>query len=217
VDDEEEDERNPPGSSMLRLALIVAVCLVVLIGSVIAFNLGRGRTPLGTVPDDKPSRSAAAPSSSAPASAAPLTGVTAADFDPQGTPQEENPDQARLAVDGDPATAWRTSTYAQNFGPAGLKTGVGLVLDLGADHAVSEVDLTLVGSPTQVQVFVMPDAPTSLQGAEVAGQTTVTGTRGAVRLDPAVDGRYVVVWLTRLPAVPGGFRGQVAEVVVKGD
>jgi hypothetical protein len=217
VDDEEEDERNPPGSSMLRLALIVAVCLVVLIGSVIAFNLGRGRTPLGTVPDDQPSRSAAAPSSSAAAPAAPLTGVTASDFDPQGTPQEENPDQARLAVDGDPATAWRTSTYAQNFGPAGLKTGVGLVLDLGADHAVSEVDLTLVGSPTQVQVFVMPEAPTSLQGSEVAGQTTVTGTRGAVRLDPAVDGRYVVVWLTRLPAVPGGFRGQVAEVVVKGD
>jgi hypothetical protein len=91
------------------------------------------------------------------------------------------------------------------------------VLDLGADHAVSEVDLTLVGSPTQVQVFVMPEAPTSPQGSEVAGQTTVTGTRGAVRLDPAVDGRYVVVWLTRLPAVPGGFRGQVAEVVVKGD
>ncbi len=52
VDDEEEDERNPPGSSMLRLALIVAVCLLVLIGCVIAFNLGRGRTPLGTVPDD---------------------------------------------------------------------------------------------------------------------------------------------------------------------
>jgi len=218
VDDEEdEDERNPPGSSMLRLALIVAVCLVVLIGCVIAFNLGRGRTPLGTVPDDTPSRPAAGPSSAAATSAAPLTGVTASDFDPQGTPQEENADQARLAVDGDPATAWRTSTYAQNFGPAGLKTGVGLVLDLGADHTVSEVDLTMVGSPTQVQVFVLPEAPTSLQGAEVAGQTTVTGARGAVRLDPAVDGRYVVVWLTELPAVPGGFRGQVAEVVVKGD
>ncbi len=28
VDDEEEDDRNPPGTSMLRLALIVAVCLL---------------------------------------------------------------------------------------------------------------------------------------------------------------------------------------------
>ena len=32
--------------------LIVAVCLLVLIGCVIAYNLGRGRTPLGAVPED---------------------------------------------------------------------------------------------------------------------------------------------------------------------
>ena len=119
VDDEEEDDRNPPGSSMLRLALIVAVCLLVLIGCVIAFNLGRGRTPLGTVPEDPSSRPTPSQTSSAPSAAAALTGVTATDFDPQGTPPEENPDQARFAVDGNPATSWRTSTYDQNFGPAG--------------------------------------------------------------------------------------------------
>jgi len=217
VDDEEEDDRNPPGTSMLRLALIVAVCLLVLIGCVIAFNLGRGRTPLGTVPQDTSSRPTSGQSSSTPPTAVPLTGVTASDFDPQGTPPEENPDQASRAVDGNPATSWRTSTYNQNFGPGGLKTGVGLVLDLGADHDVSEVDLTTVGSPTRVQVYVTAQAPTDLQGAQLAGQTTVTGTRGVVPLGSSVSGRYVVVWLTSLPAVAGGFRGQIAEVVVKGD
>jgi hypothetical protein len=217
VDDEEEDDRNPPGTSMLRLALIVAVCLLVLIGCVIAFNLGRGRTPLGTVPEDTTSRPTSGQSSAAPPTGAPLTGVTASDFDPQGTPPEENPDLARFAVDGNPATSWRTSTYDQNFGPGGLKTGVGLVLDLGGDHEVSEVDLTTVGSPTRVQVYVTAQAPANLQGAQLAGQTTVTGTRGVVAVDPTVKGRYVVVWLTSLPAVGGGFRGQIAEVVVKGD
>jgi len=217
VDDEEEDDRNPPGSSMLRLALIVAICLLVLIGCVIAFNLGRGRTPLGTVPEDTTSRSATGQTSSAPPSAAVLTGVTATDFDPQGTPPDENPAQAHLAVDGNPATAWTTSRYDQNFGPGGLKTGVGLVLDLGADHDVSEVGLTTVGSPTRVQVYLSQQPPTNLQGATLAGQTTVSGTHGVIALDPAVNGRYVVVWLTRIPAVPGGFRGQIAEVVVKGD
>jgi hypothetical protein len=202
---------------MLRLALVVAVCLLVLIGCVIAFNLGRGRTPLGAVPDDTASSSASGPTSSPSGSPTALAGVTASDFDPQGSPPEENPDEARLAVDGDPATTWRTSTYDQNFGPAGLKTGVGLVLDLGASTAVSEVDLSMVGSPTSIQVYVTPQAPTTLQGTAVAGRTTVTGNHGRIRLDPAVTGRYVVVWLTRLPAVPGGFRGQVAEVVVKGD
>ena len=218
VDDEEEDDRNPPGTNMLRLALIVAVCLLLLIGCVIAFNLGRGRSPLGAAPDDsgdpghvRPS----SPSTSAPAAA--LTGVTATDFDPQGNPPDENPEQAHFAVDGDPATTWSTQTYTQNFGPLGLKTGVGLVLDLGADHDVSKVDLTTVGSPTQIQIYVTPQKPTSLQGLGVAGQTTVTGTHGEVTLDPASTGRYVVVWLTQLPAVGGGFRGQVAEVVVKGE
>lgn len=218
VDDEEEDDdRNPPGSSMLRLALIVAVCLLVLIGCVIAFNLGRGRTPLGTLQEDPSTRPTPSQSSSAPSTAAALTGVTASDFDPQGTPPQENPDQTRFAVDGNPATTWRTSTYDQNFGPAGLKTGVGLVLDLGADHAVSEVDLTTVGSPTRVQIYVTQEAPSNLQGAQLAGQTTVTGTRGVVAVDPAVTGRYVVVWLTSLPAVGAKFRGEIAEVVVKGD
>ena len=66
-------------------------------------------------------------------------------------------------------------------------------------------------------IFLTSQAPTNLQGAKPAGETTVTGTHGVVRLDPPVTGQYVVVWLTRLPAVPGGFRGQVAEVVVKGD
>ncbi len=218
VDDDEVDDRNPPGVSMLRLALIVAVCLLVLIGCVIAFNLGRGRTPLGTVPESTTSRPTSGQSSSAPpTTAAPLTGVTATDFDPQGTPPEENPELAHFAVDGNPATTWRTSTYDQNFGPGGLKTGVGLILDLGADHAVSEVDLTTVGSPTRVPVYVTTQAPTNLPGARPAGQTTVTGTRGDVALDPAAKGRYVVVWLTSLPAVAGGFRGEIAEVVVKGD
>ena len=49
------------------------------------------------------------------------------------------------AVDGDPSTAWRTMTYLQDFGPGGLKTGAGLVLDLGAEHDVGSVDLTFVG------------------------------------------------------------------------
>ena len=53
------------------------------------------------------------------------------DFDPQGDPPEEYPDLAPLAVDGDPRRSWRTQTYFDQFGPGGLKTGVGLYIDLG--------------------------------------------------------------------------------------
>jgi hypothetical protein len=214
--DEDEDGRRAPGTSMLRLAGIIAACLLVLVAVVIAFNLGRGKTPLGTTKDESSQGPSRSPSSSAATHGTPITGVTARDFDPQGTDGGENPEDAPLAVDGNPGTAWLTSRYDQQFGPGGLKTGVGLVVDLQGSHDVSQVDLTTVGSPTAVNVYVTPTDPSDLQGLKVAGNTDITGTKGVVAFDKPVSGRYVVVWLTHIPAAPGGFRGGIAGVAVKG-
>jgi hypothetical protein len=213
--DDEDDDRSPPGTHMLRLAGIIAACLLVLVACVIAFNLGRGKTPLGTTPDSSPS-SNRSPGASSGATPAPLPGVTARDFDPQGSDHAENPGEVGLAVDKSPTTAWTTLRYDQQFGPGGLKTGVGLVLDLGDDHTVSKVQLTTVGSPTTVSIYVTDTNPADLHGLKVAGSSTITGTQGAVTLTRPAQGRYVVVWLTRIPAVPGGFRGGIADVVVDG-
>ncbi len=211
-----EDDRRPPGTSMLRLAGIIGACLLILVGVVIAFNLGRGKTPLGATPGDGGQGPGRSQSTSAGATPQPLTGVTARDFDPQGT-GGENAEEAHLAVDGDPATAWTTLRYQQQFGAGGLKSGVGLVLDLKAEHDVSAVELTLDGSPTSVSVYVSRTDPQSLTGLTPVGSTDVGGTHGTVSLSEPATGHYVVVWLTRLPAVPGGFRGAVAEVVVTGE
>ena len=218
VDDgDEDDDRPAPGASMLRLAGIIAACLVVLVASVVAFNLGRGKTPLGTTPHDGGGGGGSHSPSATATTASPITGVTASDFDPQGSDHAENPTEAHLAVDGNTATAWQTSRYDQQFGPAGLKTGVGLVLDLGGTHDVSKVAVTTLGAPTSISVYVLPQPPTSLRGAAVAGRAALTGTTGTITLNPTVKGRYVVLWLTRLPVVPGGFRGGIAEAVVSGD
>jgi hypothetical protein len=217
-EDEEEDERRPPGTSMLRLAGIIAACLLVLVAVVIAFNLGRGKTPLGTTRDETTQSPTESPTATDGAAAKPITGSTARDFDPQGTDGSENSTEAARAVDGNPTTYWQTSRYDQQFGPAGLKTGVGLVLDLHRSHAVSEVDLTTIGSPTGISIYVSPTDPQTLQGLKTAGTTEISGTKGTVSFDDPVDGRYVVVWLTKLPEVPGGgFRGAIAAGVVKGD
>jgi hypothetical protein len=216
VDEDEEDDRHAPGTSMLRLAGIIAACLLVLVAVVIAFNLGRGKTVLGTARDEStPGPSRSSTTSEAP-TATPISGVTARDFDPQGG-NGENAGEAPLAVDGDPKTSWTTLRYDQQFGAGGLKSGLGLVLDLGASHAVSQLDLTTVGSPTSVSVYVSATDPQNLVGLKVAGSAEVTGTRGTVSFDQPVTGRYVVIWLTELPAVSGGFRGGIAEAVVKGD
>jgi hypothetical protein len=214
---EDDDDRSAPGTSMLRLAGIIAACLVVLVACVIAFNLGRGKTVLGTTKHDTGQGPTTSPSSSGTPAATVLSGLTVRDFDPQGT-GGENPTEAPLAIDHDPATAWTTLRYVQQFGPGGLKTGVGLVLDLHASRAVTEVDLTTVGAPTGVSIYVLATDPQNLVGQKVAGHTEIAGTHGTVSLDHPVTGRYVVVWLTRLPALSdGGFQGGIAEAVVKGE
>jgi serine/threonine protein kinase len=214
VDDEEPIDR--PGTSWLRLAAVVAACLVLLLGIVFAFNLGRGLPPLGGDPSPSPSSSPTASGSAGGAEAGPYTGLTATDFDPQGDPPEENSEDAPLVLDGDPDTAWRTMTYSQNLGPAGLKTGVGLTIDLGESLPVSEVQLTLRGQPTALSVYVTDEPPTGIRGLTAAGTVTADGTTAEVVLDDPPTGRYVTVWLTSLPPIEGGYRGEVAEVTVLG-
>jgi hypothetical protein len=211
--DDPDDEI--PGRSWLRLAAVIAAAVVLLLAVVVAYNLGRGRTPLGAVPDgDGPTSS---PSSQTPISPAanPITGVTATSFDPEGTPPEENPELAPLAVDGDKETAWRTVNYKQNFGPAGLKTGVGLVLDLGEAHDVTAVDITVLGGSTGLSLFVSDTAPSSVDGLTAVATATVDKS-DRIELDQPTRGRFLTVWLTSVPATADGFRGEVAEVTALG-
>ncbi|HVK28272.1 MAG TPA: protein kinase family protein [Nocardioides sp.] len=203
-----------PGRNWLRLAMGVAVAVLLLVGIAIAFNLGRGRTALGGDPDDEPVTS---PSSSA-GQAAVLRGVTARDFDPL-TDREENPGDVGNLLDGKASTTWRTSTYKDQLGPPpGLKTGVGVLLDLGQPRAVSAVDVRLEGQTT-AQVFGFDAQPTGAPTGKPLAQASGTG---VVALAPAdgepVTARYLVLWLTSLPEVDGGdFRGEIAEVVVRGE
>ncbi|SEC02658.1 Protein kinase domain-containing protein [Nocardioides exalbidus] len=200
-----------PGRSWNRLALAVIVVLLVGVAVVAAYQLGI--KPPASDSDDEPSTSAS-PSVVTPT---PFTGLVADDFDPQGdAPQEENPDQVPNAVDGDPATTWSTSTYRQNFGPGGLKTGVGLVIDLGASKGVREVVVSTVGGQTALAAYVTSEPPTGVAGLTPVGTAAGTGDL-TISLDEAVSGRYVTVWLTLIPSVGADeFRGTISEVQVLG-
>jgi len=212
TDDEDEDDE-VPGRSWLRLAGALAASCLLLLAIIFAFNLGRGRSPLGSeesAPDPTPS------SPSATGAPAAITGVTATDLDPQGDPPEENGELAPLAVDGDPTTAWHTLTYEQDLGPTGLKTGVGLSLDLGSPEQVTDVELTLVGSPSDVAVYVTDEEPTNVEELTPVAEETVEETQERITLDEPATGRFLVVWFTSLPSVEGGFRGEVSEIVARG-
>lgn len=200
-----------PGRSWIRLAMIVGICLLVGVAAVAAYQLGL-KPPTPGSSDDEPGASAS-PTVTEPT---PFTDLTADDFDPQGSPpREENPEQVPLVVDGDPATSWTTSTYQQNFGPAGLKTGVGLVIDLGSTRAVRRVVVTTEGGATSLAAYVTSEAPTGVAGLTPVGTASGDG-KLTIDLEQAVSGRYVTVWLTLLPSVGDGFRGTISEVQVLG-
>jgi hypothetical protein len=203
-----------PGRSWLQLAAVLASCLLLVLAVVVAFNLGRGSSPLGGAPEAEDSPSSE-PSSSAPPE--PVTIAAVDDFDPQSDTPEENSELAPLAVDGDPSTAWETMTYYNDPELGGLKDGVGLRLDLGKQVPVSAVRLTLQGEPTSLELMAAPrgaSAPTSTDGLRTVAAQKGAGTQLTLRPDKPVTTRYLVVWLTSLPPVTGGYKGKVAEISV---
>lgn len=209
-----------PGSVPARVGrrhvLLVLVLILVLGGAAVA-GIQLWRAESGSPGPAGPTETA----SPSPTSLAgqPIKVVSVRDFDPEGNPPRENPETVGNVIDGDPSTSWTTSTYRGNPRLGGLKSGVGVLLDLGATRSVGSVQLSLVGAPTSVELYGT-DPGVSTPPAELAdtsrlGAVTSTGNSAVFRLDPAARTRYLVVWLTSLPPVTGGYRGEISEIVVR--
>lgn len=213
--DEAEDSsrQENAGKSWLRLAAAVGVILLLVFAIIVAFNLGRGAddrtaSPESTQTQGQPEKKPARPIA--------IAGVS--DLDPAGDPPEENPELAPLAVDGDPGSAWQTMTYYNNPQLGLLKDGVGLVVDLGRPSQVGQVQLTMIGEPTTVEILAAPEGsgqPTSTEGLERVAAARDAGPKVNLDLDKPVTTQYLTVWLTSLPPSSEGYQGQIAEIVVK--
>lgn len=200
-----------PGRNSFRAGLAVLAAALLLIVGVVAYSLSTGRGPLGEVMEgDDPT-----PTPTSTPSPTVLSGLRASDLDPQGG-GDENPDEVGLALDGDPTTAWSTQTYTQQLGPEGLKTGVGLVVDLGRTREVTSTTLRTIGQPTGVDLYLSPIRPADIDDQQPIASSTITSDQATLTPDGTPRGRFLVVWLTQLPAVDGGFRGEIAEVQVRG-
>ncbi|MGW2278367.1 protein kinase family protein [Streptomyces sp. NPDC001770] len=143
----------------------------------------------------------------------PITILGATDYDPLGTDGGEKPETIKNAYDGDPSTYWSTqSYYTAKFGA--LKTGVGMVLDLGKVQQVGSVDVSFLDGTTSVELRTAKDAsPPSMPD----GFTKVAEGSGTdVTLKPGnpVQARYLLVWLTELPGSGKDYRGKVSEIKV---
>ncbi|MFD7404358.1 protein kinase family protein [Streptomyces sp. NPDC059866] len=151
-----------------------------------------------------------------PASGKPIAIQSARDFDPLGNDGEEYPDDVDKVYDTTPGTYWQTSYYeGANFG--NLKSGVGVILDLGKAQQVGKVTVSFKGSTSVELRAASGDTgamPTSLDSYTKVAE----GSGATVTLEPdkALTSRYLLVWLTELPiqADDGKWRGRVIDVKV---
>jgi hypothetical protein len=137
---------------------------------------------------------------------------------------DETSAHAGLAIDSQPNTAWQTQFYLGNPVFGGLKTGSGLILDMGKEVKLSSV--TVEFGPTSgadVAIEVGNDGSrtqASLGTFKTVAQAKGLGGTHTFRARSAATGRYVLIWFTRLPPQAGGpqshYEAEIFNIVMKG-
>jgi len=199
-----------------RTLVASGVALLVAMAAVLAFYVGRQTAGDPAAGDADGSSD---PSSNVAVASRPLEIRAVSDFDPEGGDLSENTEDAPNAVDGEPTTSWTTSQYTSpKLG--GLKSGVGLLLDLGGPKTVTALEISFGDAPTRYEVRATPpDAtgpPTQLSQLNplVKGKA---GKSAKVSLGSPVTTQFLLVWLTRLPEeAPGLYRGVIKDIAVEG-
>jgi cytoskeletal protein RodZ len=163
-----------------------------------------------------PASPTAAPSTppASPVAVQALTPASVAAFGPGGTGSGDNPQQAALAVSGNPATPWTSDWYAtSDFG--NLQAGTGLLLDMGRTVTVTSVRLSLgnPGADLQLRTGSTPVL------ADLQTVATSAGAGGTVQLSPTSPphARYLLIWFTNLPHDNAGtYQASVYAITVRG-
>lgn len=176
------------------LAAFIAAMIAIAIVSATSGGGGHRATTVArtTVATGVTERTSTAPTPPKTA-AVKLTGAGA--YDPEGDGRENN-DLAPLAVDGNPATFWKTEHYTRGF----FKKGIGLLLDAGRRRTLSRIVVSTDGAGSSAQIELGDSATGPFRAVSanrpLNGTTTFTLHKGA-------SGRYVMIWITSLPPTLG--------------
>lgn len=141
--------------------------------------------------------------------------VRATVFSPGG--EADNPQDAGLAIDGNPATGWTTDTYSDPVPFPNFKNGVGLILQLPQPTTITEVGFDLNSTGTAVQLRSAQSAtPASLDDTTelTSPQPMKTGSNTITVSNPASTS-YIVVWITTLGTVDGRSEAMISDITLK--
>ncbi|MCC9174033.1 ABC transporter substrate-binding protein [Arthrobacter sp. zg-Y179] len=204
-------------SLVLVLAVVLAVSQLGKMGDMFESNPEAGAS---TEPTQDAAQAAPSADAAAPAPAPEIAGITRL---VPGNPQLDSGSDGALPqiIDGNPSSYWSSYVYASDtFG--GLAQSMAMVVDLGTESAVNEVNITQLNGTGGSFSVMLNDTP-DLEGATSVAQSGFTGPTTSIPV-PKTDGqpataRYVIINFTQLPrlngvqaAYPWGLR--IAEIGV---
>jgi hypothetical protein len=148
----------------------------------------------------------------------PVRVASATSFDPFGSDRTENENEVGRAIDGDPATGWRTELYygKPNFG--GLKEGVGIVLRLAEPTVLDDIVLTSPNRSWTARIYLGDGTATDLTGwGQPAGAVTADQTRTGSPVEASLGNQRasaLLIWITNLgDSRDGAYRFELREAV----
>ncbi|MBY0441797.1 MAG: murein biosynthesis integral membrane protein MurJ [Mycobacteriaceae bacterium] len=129
----------------------------------------------------------------------------------------DNPAQAGMAIDGDPASAWSTDTYSDAVPFPGFKSGVGLLLQLPNPTVVGWVTLDVPSTGTKVEIR-SSSTPTPAKLDDTTALTPPTLLQpghNSIQLKTAPPTSNLLVWISTLGSTDGKSRTEISELIVR--
>jgi serine/threonine protein kinase len=141
--------------------------------------------------------------------------VSATVFSPNGVP--DNPQDADLAIDGNPDTGWSTVTYKDPVPFPNFIEGMGLLLHLSEPTALSTVTLDVSSTGTEVQIrSSSTEDPAKLSDTtELTSATPLQQGHNSIEVHDRTKTSNVLVWITKLGTTNGESRTEISDITLQ--
>jgi hypothetical protein len=203
---------DPQRRRKMTIALTALGAAVLMVLGYLGVQLGDMFVDNGTPPivvEGAPVQPEQGQPQAAPSAAGPVVGGLAVEvYDQGGDP--DNADRAARVIDNDPATAWGTSTYYQQF-PA-YRPGIGIMVSFASAVQLSELTIQSPSRGTVVEIRSAPSADSSLAETEKIAEVTLDSGRTPASLAGSQPVEHVLLWITTLSGRDSEYASEISEV-----
>jgi hypothetical protein len=199
------------GLSRALLSVVVVLVLAAIAATVYAVGFRKPASNTASGGTGAQAKSSATASHPATAVGTVLTPAGATSFNPlsKSTPgNTEDPTETANAIDGNGKSDWGTADYFGSPAFGGLKTGVGLLVNMGKEVKLSQVEVDFGPGTTTAQIYLGNSGPSLASSPSALSNFTLVSpsAKASGAHDFSVSsakanatGQYVLIWLTSLP------------------